>query len=102
MQSKELKKNLLRECPFCGGEAEYEIFNDGFFTLGRVECKQCKAMLTTPPVNTIKLWNNRATEAEIRAKAYEEAVQKLYNLGHLHSRYLKSDIKEIAEQLKEE
>lgn len=42
------------------------------------------------------------TEAEIRAKAYEEAVQKLYNLGHLHSRYLKSDIKEIAEQLKEE
>ena len=66
----------LKKCPFCGGEAEYEEFNDGFFTWGRVECK-CGAMLTTPPVTTIEAWNNRVTEAEIRAKAIDEFAEKL-------------------------
>lgn len=48
----------LKPCPFCGGEAEYEEFNDGFFSWGRVEC-QCGVMLTTPPNVTIKAWNTR-------------------------------------------
>ena len=42
------------------------------------------------------------TEAEIRNKAIDDTMRKLYELGHLHSRYLKSDIDEIADQLKEE
>ena len=100
----ELKKNLLRECPFCGGEAEHEVFNDGFFTLGRVECKQCKAMLTTPPVNTINAWNNRVTEAEIRAKAIDEFAEKLRrnfrDIGAFTGYEVKTWINEIAEQLK--
>ena len=67
----------LRECPFCGGEAEHEIFDDGFFAWGRVECKQCGAMLTTPPKTVIEAWNNRATEAEIREKAYERFMKEI-------------------------
>lgn len=50
----------LKPCPFCGGEAKYEEFDDGFFNWGRVECKQCGAMITTPPTNTIEAWNRRA------------------------------------------
>lgn len=48
----------LKPCPFCGGESEYEEFNDGFFSWGRVEC-QCGVMLTTPPNVTIEAWNTR-------------------------------------------
>lgn len=50
----------LKPCPFCGGEVEHEVFNDGFFTLGRVECKQCRVMLTALPINAIEAWNTRA------------------------------------------
>jgi hypothetical protein len=110
----------LKKCPFCGGEAEHEVFNDGFFTLGRVECKQCRAMLTTPPNIVIKAWNNRPTEAEIRAKAIEEFAECL-SLGISESliwgmlpvdckegvsdeivEYVLNAIKVVAEQLKEE
>ena len=103
----------LKKCPFCGGEAEHEIFNDGFFTFGRVECKQCKAMLTTPPVNTINAWNNRPAEAEIRAKAIDEFAEKLKDFiakqvedaessNDLCTEIFQSEIDEIADELKEE
>ena len=66
----------LKPCPFCGGEVQYEEFDDGFFAWGRVKC-QCGVMLTTPTVATIKAWNNRVTEADIRAKAIEEFAHEL-------------------------
>ena len=102
---------LIEKCPFCGGEAKYEEFNDGFFTWGRVEC-QCGVMLTTPTVVTIESWNNRVTEAEIRAKAIEEFAEKImekaYDYEHVQwsndnmIRIWESTIDEIAEQLKGE
>lgn len=95
----------LKKCPFCDGEAKYEEFNDGFFTWGRVEC-QCGVMLTTPTVTTIKAWNNRVTEAEIRNKAIDEFVAEMFEMadGNRNGNMFVwcSDIKEIAEQLKEE
>ena len=48
----------LKPCPFCGGEAKYEEFNDGFFSWGRVECR-CGATITAPPTVTKELWNTR-------------------------------------------
>ena len=51
----------LKKCPFCGGEVQYEEFDDGFFAWGRVKC-QCGVMLTTPPVTTIEAWNNRTED----------------------------------------
>lgn len=38
--------NELKPCPFCGGEAEHEIFDDGFFVYCRVMCKPCGVMMT--------------------------------------------------------
>lgn len=90
----------LKKCPFCGGEAEYEVFNDGFFTWGRVECKQCGAMITTPPVNTIEAWNNRATEADIRAMALDEVLAKVNTVNLWDSRD-KEMFRLVVEQLKE-
>lgn len=87
----------LKKCPFCGGEAKYEEFNDGFFTWGRVEC-QCGVMLTTPTVATIKAWNNRVTEAEIRAKAIDEFAKALL----VNEIVDKSVVRRVAEQLKGE
>lgn len=66
----------LKPCPFCGGGVEHEVFNDGFFTLGRVECKQCGVMMTTPPTSIIEAWNTRA-DADIRAKAIDDCMNEI-------------------------
>lgn len=41
------------------------------------------------------------TESEIRAKAIEEAVIRLYNLCYLQTWVKEKDLKQLAEQLKE-
>ena len=89
----------LKKCPFCGGEAEYEKFNDGFFVWGRVECK-CGAMLTTPSLTTIEAWNNRVTEAEIRAKAIDEFVKAIKEHTTIVGTTYMCDIVLLAERLK--
>lgn len=100
----ELKKNLLRECPFCGGEANFLKNGAGCF---QVYCDNCEvrqyAYAHKDKEEAIEAWNNRATEAEIRAKAIEEFAEKLkeniYPMSHglgVH------DIDRIADQLKEE
>lgn len=61
--------NDLKPCPFCGGNAEHEIFDDGFFVWCRVECKPCGVMLTVPYVageEGIKGWNRRADNGNER------------------------------------
>ena len=83
----ELKK--LRECPFCGGEAklqrEHDIFTDSYEAY--FECKDCGARTKSvdvtgysrdgsavfnPLILLESLWNNRATESEIRNKAIND------------------------------
>lgn len=105
MQSKELKKNLLRECPFCGGEAE-KWSCDRLIT---ISCKKCNYTRnfnglvsnkkTDVPVvyeggivsdsefynryaheEAIEAWNNRAIESEIRAKVYDKVCNAISNL----------------------
>ena len=58
-----MKGTELKPCPFCGGQANHEIFSDGFFVWCRVECKPCGVMLTVPCETRnegINAWNRRA------------------------------------------
>ena len=53
----------LKPCPFCGGEAEHEIFEDGFWVWCRVQCTPCGVMLTVPYTTGeegFNAWNRRA------------------------------------------
>lgn len=56
----------LRECPFCGGEAEHRIFEDNvFFVYCRVTCSKCGATLTkeyTTGNEGIVAWNRRVND----------------------------------------
>lgn len=57
----------LKPCPFCGGEAEHEIFDDGFFIYCRVECKPCGVMMTkayTTGNEGITAWNRRVNDEQ--------------------------------------
>ena len=99
----------LKKCPFCGGEAySYKSKNLLGEMFCGIECESNECIVHTmiaeypTEEKAIEQWNNRVTEAEIRNKAIDDTMRKLYELGHLHSRYLKSDIDEIAEQLKGE
>lgn len=113
----ELKKNLLRECPFCGGEAKIASRSliDGIHSIESITCKHCHVTIdriwcqNTPyqtEVNVLEAWNNRATEAGIRAKAIDEFAEKLKrnfrDIGAFTGYEVKREIDEIAEQLKEE
>ena len=56
MQSKEFQP--LRECPFCGGEAEATEYNDSDYT---IMCKNCHAEIGwREKAEAIAAWNRRA------------------------------------------
>ena len=109
----------LKKCPFCGGEAElyegeqerniYDSHTLGYvdteyYTVHGVGCTDCKCIMAefTSEEEAIEAWNNRVTEAEIRAKAIDEFAEKLKELatedGTLYAEY----IDDVAEQMKEE
>ena len=96
----------LKKCPFCGGEAKFLKNGAGCF---QVYCDNCEvrqyAYAHKDKEEAIESWNNRATEAEIRAQAIDEAVEEMkrwicvtYGLSDVDLK----EIDEIAEQLKEE
>ena len=101
----ELKKNLLRECPFCGSKAELICFNFEYGTV-TVGCTNEDCDITMgkgffTDEEAIEHWNKRATEAEIRAKAFSDIIEKIrenLELPHLALDYIRI----FAEQLKEE
>ncbi len=107
----------LKKCPFCGGEAKEILI------LGRdgVSCVECGAMFRAEweeeAKDVVNRWNNRATEAEIRAMAIDEFAEKLgrlcensamaldrYNGRPLYNKDGKWHdlITDVADQLKEE
>lgn len=104
----------LKKCPFCGGEAELEReWVDGFYqkyySCVHVVCQKCYATIGRTYNDkdrskgyAIKVWNNRATEAEIRAKAIDEFAERI--LDYWDKRGTAQTIlflKDVADQLKE-
>ena len=100
----------LKKCPFCGGKADTYSSIRGFWS---VDCESNECITHTMVTNydtreeAIEAWNNRATEAEIRAKAIDEFAEKLkkYTYGRTNGVYVEIPLyilDEIAEQLKGE
>lgn len=54
----------LKNCPFCGGEPNLELFNDGFFDYARIRC--CNLIFDWCDDKTgekvVTAWNRRAEE----------------------------------------
>ena len=112
----ELKKNLLRECPFCGGEAvldREDIFCDNCHVSlkinDRLYCEEAETYAEAKE-QTIEAWNTRVTEAEIRNKTIDELLNRLESStddfisinGYLTGAECKRLVYATAEQLKGE
>lgn len=81
----------LKKCPFCGGEAEIRElvdrdihgYNIGIrYMVGCIDddgrcCMNIETGAYRKAEDAIAHWNNRVTEAEIRAKAIDEFAEKL-------------------------
>ena len=73
----------LKKCPFCGGEVkiiaeqvdartmEYQ------FICSNLDCHSNTYFDYCDREEAIEAWNNRATEAEIRVSAIDDAMEKL-------------------------
>ncbi len=70
----------LKKCPFCGGEAKLNYVGT-CIPLYFVSCEECgcKQESSIHKEAVINSWNNRATEAEIRAKA-EHTYENCHNI----------------------
>lgn len=93
----------LKKCPFCGGEAELNYYGSESMPFYSISCKECGCNQDTSihKEAVINAWNNRATEAEIRAKAlsdFIEAVRQKFPNDEIAIWKLE----QLAEQLKEE
>ncbi len=70
----------LKKCPFCGGEAELvEQKHREYASTYYVSCKMCncKSIERMNVDAILEAWNNRATEAELRAKAIDEFAENV-------------------------
>lgn len=58
-----MKENNLKRCPFCGGVARLEHFDNGECEMYQVKCKNPQCQAETPTYNesedVISIWNNR-------------------------------------------
>ena len=125
----------LKKCPFCGGEAE-KWSCDRLITISCKKCNYTRSFnglvsnkKTDVPVvyeggivsdtefynryaheEAIEAWNNRATEAEIRAMAIDRFLTEMLNefdsrnadIEEHTGSYVVSRLLAVAEQLKEE
>lgn len=64
----------LEKCPFCGGKAEW-----GTVLKTWIVCESCgfETPYSQDTEETIRMWNNRTANKEIRAKAIDEFAEKL-------------------------
>ena len=103
----------LKKCPFCGGEVE--IFRDIMSGFYRIKCRNnlCTVRPTSEwriaKLELINQWNDRVTEAEIRAKAISVMGMAMKEAYPTHkANYVEFDVffrdvmLKVAEQLKEE
>lgn len=93
----------LMKCPFCGGEAELNYYGSESMPFYSVSCKECGCNQETSihKEAVINAWNNRATEAEIRAKALDDFMARI-NKNTAIADFMREYLAEVAEQLKEE
>ena len=59
--------NELKPCPFCGGNAHQEIFDDGFFVFIHIECVSCGAKIVRhyeTGSEGATAWNRRANDEQ--------------------------------------
>ncbi len=68
----------LKKCPFCGGEAKLNYVGT-CIPLYFISCEECgcKQESSIHKEAVINAWNNRATEAEIRATAKRELAEQI-------------------------
>ena len=104
---------LIKPCPYCGN-GEIKIIPeqiDARTVAYNFVCEECCGITYFDYADreeSIKAWNNRATEAEIRAKAFDEFAEKLKaKIRPIFDYYYdyqmwEEKIDGVAEQLKEE
>ena len=101
----------LKKCPFCGGEVieTYTETVDAETEVYHFRCRSCYSDTYfdySDEKQSIIDWNNRVTEADIRAKAIDEFAEKLKE--EFHGEHwtkfctIRNKVDEISEQLKEE
>ena len=100
----------LKKCPFCGGKAfvDYHKFWDEKtkdFTVKTYGafCDKCGSnswQHYRTEEEAIEAWNNRATEAELRANVIDEFAERLK--PYLNTYYDRVQTERVAEQMKGE
>ena len=58
----------LRECPFCGSEAELYQYNDkrNGIVSSSVRCKKCRVLMMCIDDKAAEAWNRRKNDAEAK------------------------------------
>lgn len=104
----------LKKCPFCGGGAKADWYiDDGNETHWFIYCCDCSCELSfnakISKEQAIEAWNNRVTEADIRAKAIAEFAEKMkweiknsIGISKRVADFTRAVIDMVAEQLKGE
>ena len=74
----------LEKCPFCGGKAEW-----GTVLKTWIVCESCgfETPYSQDTEETIRMWNNRTANKEIRAKAIDEVLEVVKKAYHNFSGY---------------
>ena len=101
----------LKKCPFCGGEVKISTEQvDAVTEVYNFVCSSCDSYTYFDYCDreeSIEAWNNRVTEADIRAMAIEEFASEL-KYQWLETSDLNNSkdffeyVEKIAEQLKEQ
>ena len=99
----------LKKCPFCRSGVAKIKTGSPFMWEHAIECADCGASTKiigaiTPSIarkRAIEAWNNRVTEAEIRAKAISDTIEAIKEHTKIVGSTTCEDLEQLAEQLKD-
>ena len=106
----------LKKCPFCGSDAisigeRTECCGHGEnMGIAYVKCEKCGGKTeaneydywSKRKAQAIGAWNNRVTEAEIRAKAISDTIEAIKEHTRVVGSTTCEDLEQLAEQLMRE